>query len=116
MLSSIRQLIGDVYTPITEYAAIHVQLYLVAYINRLKSTFSKFKLGLCHTMLIAQILQFTLPSLVADWTVQRVIDQEKFYDTFSGIQYFRRRNILYLHAVHYRRTAGSHQLRHRSRV
>ena len=43
--------------------------------------------------------------LVADRTIERMINKQELYNPFTGFQYFGGGNILYFHTVHYCSTA-----------
>jgi hypothetical protein len=67
-------------------------------------------------MLVAEILQVTLAGLVANRTVERVVDEKKFDHSLAGFQQIGRRVILHLHSVHDGGAATGHGLGHGSWV
>ena len=56
-----------------------------------------------------QILQLALAALIADRTIERMINQQEFHDRMLGGNRLRRARID-LHTIHHRRRAGRHAL------
>src|SRR5687767_4966782 len=63
-------------------------------------------------MIVTQILQMAFAGLVADRTIQRMVQQKKFNHTISGVHHSITGNIFYYHAVHYRSAAACYQFGH----
>ena len=69
-----------------------------------------------QTIVIAEVLERTFTGLVADGTVQRVIDQQHLHNAVACVDDLLARDILYDHAVHDIGTTAGYQLGHRSWV
>ena len=57
-----------------------------------------------------EILQFALTALIADWAIERMVDQQKFHRRLLSRDRLGRFGV-HLHAVHHRRRTGGLQLR-----
>jgi hypothetical protein len=114
--SFVGKLVSGEYTAIAKNAAGHVQLNIGTQIVLFKCTPWKFISGTFLTMFITQVLQVAFPGLVADGTIQGMVDEEEFNNAIPGVDYFFTGNIFHFHAIHYIGAAGSHQFGHRSGI
>jgi hypothetical protein len=105
-------LIGRVHTAVAENATRHVQLYIRTQIVFFKSAAREIVTRACLTMIVAEILEVTLTSLVAYRAIERMIDKQELDNACASIDHFLARDIFNHHAIHHRRAARCHQLRH----
>ena len=116
MNTVIRDLVCNINTSVTQNTTCHVQLYLVSNIYFLESATIKFVAGISNTMLKREILQMTFTSLITNRTIQWMINQKYFNNTFACFYYFGRSNVLHFHSIHHTSSTRCDQLRHRARI
>src|SRR5690606_4807681 len=107
------QLIGHHHTTITQDATVHVKLDLIADILRLERTLLLDKTRLCFSVFETQVLQVAFSSLVANRTVERVVDQQELGNRFPRFEHTLRRDARHFHSVHYASYTRCHRFRHR---
>src|SRR4029453_3499681 len=73
--------------------------------------FSLLEAAVLPIMLHVVVLQPALPRLVTDWTIQRMIDEEKLHHRFADRQNFRALG-QYRHHISHRHVTGNLKLRH----
>src|ERR1044071_1229475 len=91
------ELLRYLYAAITKYAAVHVQLDLITNIDHFIFAPFEFKTGICFSVLVTQVLELALPRLIANRTIQGVIDEQKFNNPVSCLDIFSRKIIFYFH-------------------
>src|SRR5690606_10352841 len=101
MYAFLGQLVSYVHATITENTARHVQLYFVTDVDLIKRAPLKLITGSFHAVLVREVLQMAFSGLVANRTVQRVVNKQKLHHALAGFDYFRRGNVLNFHAVHH---------------
>src|SRR5665213_87160 len=110
------ELIGHIHATVTEDAAGHVQLNIGTYVVLFKYTSFKLVPGSLFAVIVTQILQGTFSGLIADGTIQRMIDEHELHNTLPRIQCFFAGYIFYDHAIHHIGPATRHQFWHRPRI
>jgi hypothetical protein len=56
-------------------------------------------------MLIGEVLEATLTSLIADRAIERVVDKQHLYNAFASVEYVFVCSVLHYHAILHRRDA-----------
>jgi hypothetical protein len=116
MHAFIRNLVGHIHAAEAKNATRHVQLYIGTKIMFFECASLKFVACAFLAMIIAEILQVTFTGLIADGTIERMVDQQKFHHTISCIDHSFAGNIFYHHSIHYIGAAAGHQFGHGSRI
>src|SRR5579859_7385361 len=100
MYTFFRQLVRREYAAIAKDTTRHMQLDIGSQVVLLKSTTLELIPGAFLAMLIAEVLQMAFSRLVADRTIQRVIDQQHLHHAIAGVDDLFAGDILYHHAIH----------------
>jgi hypothetical protein len=110
------QLIRNIHATVTKNAARHVKLYIWTEVVLFESTPFKFVPCCFGAVLVAEILQVTFARLVADWAIQRMIDEKQFNYTFACLQHFFAGDVLHFHSLHDVGAAACNKFGHRARI
>src|SRR5688572_14602401 len=101
MFAFVSYLVRYINASIAKNATGHMQLDEWTKIHSVECSPFKFVTCTFFAMLVAEILQVTFSCLIADGTIKRVIDQQKFNNPFSRIDHFFAGDILNNHSVHH---------------
>src|SRR5690242_2625852 len=94
-------LISNIHASVTKNTARHVQLNVWTKVYAIESSSFEFVSRAFFSVLVAQVLEMTFTSLVADGTIKRMIKQQKFHHTISGVDNFFAGDVFHDHAIHY---------------
>ena len=116
MLTFVGKLISHIHAAVAKNATRHMQLNVWTDVVFLKRSACEFVTCSFATMFVAEILKVTFTGLVADWTIERVVDKKKFHNTVSCIDHALTGDVFYNHSIHHIGAAACNQLRHRPRI